>query len=167
MHSQAGRPAYEIALTSPKGDTVSLSSLQGKVVLIDFWASWCGPCRLSNRHLVKLYSKYKSKGFEIYGVSLDENKKDWMKAIKQDRINWSVVISITLHDWEAQTAIDWGLYQIPTSYLINKDGIIVGIDLEKNDLEKSTEGLIRQVIFQIINVCKKYLLLSYYLLEFG
>jgi len=137
-----GELAYEISLTSPKGDTVSLSSLQGKVVLIDFWASWCGPCRLSNRHLVKLYSKYKSKGFEIYGVSLDENKKDWMRAIKQDRINWLQVIDS--RGWEASTAIDWNLYQIPTSYLINKDGIIVGVDLEKNDLEKALKDLLGQ-----------------------
>jgi thiol-disulfide isomerase/thioredoxin len=135
-----GDLAYEIALTTPNGDTISLSSMQGKVVLIDFWASWCGPCRLSNRHLVKLYSKYKSKGFEIYGVSLDENKKDWMKAIKQDRINWTQVIDN--RGWEAQTAIDWGLYQIPTSYLINKDGIIVAVDLEKNDLEKALKDLL-------------------------
>jgi thiol-disulfide isomerase/thioredoxin len=135
-----GDLAYEIALTTPKGDTVSLSSLQGKVVLIDFWASWCGPCRLSNRHLTKLYSKYKSKGFEIYGVSLDENKKDWIKAIKQDRIIWPQVIDN--RGWEAQTAIDWGLYQIPTSYLINKEGIIVAVDLEKNDLEKALKDLL-------------------------
>jgi peroxiredoxin len=135
-----GELAYDINLTSPKGDTISLSSMQGKVVLIDFWASWCGPCRLSNRHLVKLYSKYKEKGFEIFGVSLDENKKDWMKAIKQDRITWTQVIDN--RGWEAQTAIDWNLYQIPTSYLINKDGIIVGVDLEKNDLEKALKDLL-------------------------
>jgi len=135
-----GDMAYEIALTSPKGDTISLSSFQGKVVLIDFWASWCGPCRLSNRQLIKLYSKYKSKGFEIYGVSLDEDKKDWMKAIKQDKVAWTQVIDN--RGWEAQTAIDWGLYQIPTSYLINKDGIIVGMDLEKNDLEKALKDLL-------------------------
>ena len=135
-----GDLAYDINLTSPKGDTIALSSMQGKVVLIDFWASWCGPCRLSNRHLVKLYSKYKDKGFEIYGVSLDENKKDWIKAIKQDRISWTQVIDN--RGWEAQTAIDWNLYQIPTSYLINKDGIIVGVDLEKNDLEKALKDLL-------------------------
>jgi thiol-disulfide isomerase/thioredoxin len=137
-----GELAYEIALTNPKGDTVSLSSLHGKVVLIDFWASWCGPCRLSNRHLVKLYSKYKSKGFEIFGVSLDENKKDWVKAINKDRISWQQVIDN--RGWQASTAIDWNLYQIPTSYLINKDGIIVGMDLEKNDLEKALKELLNQ-----------------------
>ena len=136
-----GELAHEIALTSPKGDTLSLSALQGKVVLIDFWASWCGPCRLSNRHLVKLYSKYKNKGFEIFGVSLDENKRDWVKAINKDKISWPQVIDN--RGWEASTAIDWNLYQIPTSYLINKDGIIVGIDLEKNDLEKALKDLLK------------------------
>jgi thiol-disulfide isomerase/thioredoxin len=135
-----GELAYEIHLAGPKGDSASLAALQGKVVLIDFWASWCGPCRLSNRHLLKLYSKYKDKGFEIFGVSLDENKKDWMKAIRQDRITWTQVIDN--RGWEAQTAIDWNLYQIPTSYLINKDGIIVGVDLEKNDLEKALKDLL-------------------------
>jgi thiol-disulfide isomerase/thioredoxin len=137
-----GELAYEIALTNPGGDTLSLSSLQGKVVLIDFWASWCGPCRLSNRHLVKLYSKYKSRGFEIFGVSLDENKRDWVKAISKDKISWPQVIDN--RGWQASTAIDWNLYQIPTSYLINKDGIIVGIDLEKNDLEKALKELLNK-----------------------
>ncbi|MES1221838.1 MAG: TlpA disulfide reductase family protein [Bacteroidota bacterium] len=137
-----GELAYEIALTNPKGDTVSLSALQGKVVLIDFWASWCGPCRMSNKYLVKLYSKYKSKGFEIFGVSLDEDKKDWVKAINKDKISWSQVIDD--RGWQAATAIDWNLYQIPTSYLINKDGIIVGVDLERNDLEKALKELLGQ-----------------------
>jgi peroxiredoxin len=135
-----GELAFEIALTNPKGDTVSLSSLQGKVVLIDFWASWCGPCRLSNRHLVKLYSKYKSRGFEIFGVSLDEDKKDWVKAINKDKISWPQVIDN--RGWQATTAIDWNLYQIPSSFLINKNGIIVGVDLEKNDLEKALKELL-------------------------
>jgi len=137
-----GELAYEIALTNPKGDTLSLSSLQGKVVLIDFWASWCGPCRLSNRNLVKLYSRYKNKGFEIFGVSLDENKKEWVRAINKDKITWPQVIDN--RGWQASTAIDWNLYQIPSSYLINKDGIIVGVDLERNDLEKALKGLLNQ-----------------------
>lgn len=137
-----GELAYEIALTNPKGDTVSLSSLQGKVVLIDFWASWCGPCRLSNRNLVKLYSRYKNKGFEIFGVSLDENKKEWVRAINKDKITWPQVIDN--RGWQATTAIDWNLYQIPSSYLINKDGIIVGVDLERNDLEKALKSLLNQ-----------------------
>src|SRR5689334_11203028 len=75
-----GQPAAEIALPSAKGDTIRLSSLKGKVVLLDFWASWCRPCRSANKDLVKIYDKYKSKGFEIYSVSLDDDKADWMKA---------------------------------------------------------------------------------------
>lgn len=135
-----GDLAYEIALTTPKGDTVSLSSLKGKVVLLDFWASWCIPCRSSNRQLVKLYSKYRDKGFEIYGVSMDENKKDWMKAIRKDKISWPQVNDN--RGREAQTAIDWGLFQIPTSYLINKDGIVVAMDLEKKELENALKEML-------------------------
>ncbi len=137
-----GELAYDINLKTPKGDTLSLDSFAGKVVLVDFWASWCGPCRMSNRQLVKLYSKYKSKGFEIFGVSLDQNKKDWVKAIAKDKISWPQVIDD--RGWEAQTAIDWNIYQIPTSYLINKDGTIISINPEKKDLEKALKELLNQ-----------------------
>ncbi len=137
-----GELAYDINLKTPKGDTLSLTSLSGKVVLVDFWASWCGPCRVSNRQLVKLYSKYKSKGFEILGVSLDQDKKDWIKAIAKDKISWPQVIDD--RGWEAQTAIDWNVYQIPTSYLINKDGTVIGINPEKKDLEKALKQLLDQ-----------------------
>jgi thiol-disulfide isomerase/thioredoxin len=138
---QPGELAYDINLKTPKGDLLSLDSLAGKVVLIDFWASWCGPCRMSNRQLVKLYSKYKSKGFEILGVSLDREKRDWVKAIAKDKINWPQVIDD--RGWEAQTAIDWNVYQIPTSYLINKDGIVVSVNPEKKDLEKALKELLK------------------------
>src|ERR1700741_544627 len=83
-----GKPALEIELPTLKGDSIKLSSLKGKVVLLDFWASWCGPCRASNKYLVKLYDKYKTKGFEIFSVSIDEDKKDWEKAIRKDKITW-------------------------------------------------------------------------------
>jgi len=97
---------------------------------------------MSNRQLVKLYSKYKSKGFEIFGVSLDQNIKDWVKAIAKDKISWPQVIDD--RGWEAQTAIDWNIYQIPTSYLINKDGTIISINPEKKDLEKALKELLNQ-----------------------
>jgi thiol-disulfide isomerase/thioredoxin len=130
----------EIALPTVKGDTLKLSSLKGKVILLDFWASWCGPCRSSNRQLVKLYSRYKDKGFEILGVSLDENKKDWIKAISRDRIKW-----LQINDsggWDAKTAIDWNISQIPTSFLVGRDGKIIAMDLEKAELEKALAGLL-------------------------
>src|SRR5262245_33081602 len=81
-------PRVQIKLPTVKGDTLSLESLKGKVILLDFWASWCGPCRASNKDLVKLYSKFKTKGFEIFSVSLDDNKKNWAKAITKDKMTW-------------------------------------------------------------------------------
>src|SRR5262245_42810313 len=83
-----GQKAQEISLPDIKGNNVTLSSLKGKVVLIDFWASWCGPCRRSVPRLKKAYSKFQSKGFEIYGISLDDNNGDWQLALKEDHIEW-------------------------------------------------------------------------------
>jgi thiol-disulfide isomerase/thioredoxin len=123
-----------------KGDSVKLSSLKGKVVLLDFWASWCGPCRVSNRQLVKLYAKYKDKGFEIFGVSLDEETGDWKKAVTKDKITW--LQAIDDRGWDAQSAIKWQVDAIPASFLINKNGDVVAINLEKNELEQKIKELL-------------------------
>jgi len=135
-----GKPALEIDLPTMKGDSIKLSSLKGKVVLLDFWASWCGPCRASNKSLVKLYEKYKAKGFEIFSVSIDEDKKDWEKAIKKDRITW-----LQVNDnkgWYGKTPTSWNIYQIPTSYLIDKDGRLIAMDLEGRELESMLKDLL-------------------------
>jgi len=135
-----GYKAPEIALPTVAGDTIRLSSLKGKVVLLDFWASWCGPCRVSNKGLVKLYPKYKDKGFEILGVSLDEDQSDWQKAVKKDKISWLQVIDNG--GWDSKTVNQWHISAIPTSYLINKEGVLVAMDLEGKELEKALNQLL-------------------------
>jgi len=135
-----GQLAAEIALPTLAGDTVRLSSLKGKVVLLDFWASWCGPCRTSNKELVRLYPKYKSKGFEILGVSLDEDLSKWEKAIEKDKITWLQVNEPG--GWDARTAVKWDISAIPTSFLIDRDGKLLAMDLSGKELEKALKHLI-------------------------
>ena len=130
-----GYDAPEIALPAVNGDTLKLSSLKGKVVLLDFWASWCGPCRVANKGLAKLYSKFREKGFEIYSVSLDDERESWLKAIKKDKVTWMQVNDMM--GKEARTAIDWNVYALPTSYLIDKEGKLIAMDLEGKELEKT------------------------------
>ena len=132
--------AEEIALPSVSGDTIYLSSLKGKVVLLDFWASWCGPCRSSNKGLTKLYPKYKSKGFEILGVSLDDDHSKWKMAIAKDKITWLQVNEPG--GWDAKTAMMWNISAIPTSFLIDKEGKLIAMDLTGKELEKALKYLI-------------------------
>jgi peroxiredoxin len=135
-----GMQAEEIALPSVNGDTIKLSSLKGKVVLIDFWASWCGPCRSSNKSFTKLYPKYKDKGFEILAISLDESSEAWKKANTKDKATWPQVID--RGGWEANTARKWNIYALPTSYLVDKEGTLVAMDLDKKQLENALKELL-------------------------
>lgn len=129
-----GQPAAEISLPDVNGNNVALSSLKGKIVLIDFWASWCGPCRQSNKHLVKLYEKYKGKGFEIYGISVDDSKDAWKKAIKYDKISWIQVNESNSNDGRIANA--WNVQRIPTSFLMNKEGVLIEMNPDDKQLEK-------------------------------
>jgi peroxiredoxin len=135
-----GQFAAEIALPTITGDTLRLSDFKGKIVLLDFWASWCGPCRAANKGLGKIYDKFSDKGFEIYSVSLDEEKDAWMKAIKKDKIKWKQVIDPG--GWETPTAQHWNIYALPTSFLIDREGRLLAMDLEGKDLEKALKEML-------------------------
>lgn len=128
-----GRPAPEINLPSPEGPYVKLSSLKGKVVLIDFWASWCSPCRRENPNVVKIYNKYKDMGFEIYGVSLDKEKSKWVEAIKADNLTWKHVSDLRF--WNSVAAKDYGVGGIPFTVLIDRDGKVIATGLRGEELE--------------------------------
>jgi len=132
----------EITLKDLKGNPVSLSSLKGKVVLIDFWASWCGPCRRANKHLVSIYPSLKNKGFEIYGISIDEDTNDWKKAVTADKSHWVHVNENG--GWNAPVATQWKIDQIPTNYLLDQQGKIIARDLEGRELEKAVKALLKK-----------------------
>jgi peroxiredoxin len=136
-----GNPAPEFTSNDASGKAVSLSSFKGKYVLIDFWASWCGPCRLENPNVVKAFHKFHDKGFDIFGVSLDETKPEWLQAIKKDGLNWTQVSD--LKGWKADAVALYGVKGIPMNYLLDKNGIIVAKGLRGEELDgKLTELLI-------------------------
>ncbi len=123
-----GQPAPEIALADPKGKIRKLSSLKGKTVLIDFWASWCGPCRRENPNVVAAYQKYNKDGFEVFSVSLDKTKESWVEAIGKDGLIWPNHVS-DLQWWQSEAAKEYGVQSIPFTVLVDKDGKILGHNL--------------------------------------
>ena len=133
---QVGQPAPDISLPGPDGKTRSLASLKGKVVLLDFWASWCRPCRMANPHVVEVYNKYKSKGFDVFSVSLDRpgQKDAWVAAIKQDGLVWDSHVS-DLQFWNSAPAATYGVRSIPHTFLIDRNGNIAAIN-PRNNLEE-------------------------------
>lgn len=145
-----GDVAPDITMKTPEGKTFQLSKLRGKVVLVDFWASWCGPCRRENPILVEAYNKYKDakftvgKGFTIYSISLDKSENAWKKAISKDNLMWKYHVS-DLKAWNNQAAVDYNVRAIPTNVLLDKDGVIIAKNLRGASLhQKLDECLIRR-----------------------
>ncbi|WP_303311592.1 TlpA disulfide reductase family protein [Hymenobacter sp. BT730] len=136
-----GVQAPEINLSAPDGKTVPLSSLRGKYVLLDFWASWCGPCRKENPNVVKAYQKFKGKGFEIYSVSLDQNRDKWLKAIKDDNLTWTHVSD--LKGWESAAGKSYGITSIPMSLLLDPQGKIIAKNLRGPALEAKLASVLK------------------------
>ena len=136
-----GSTVPEIALPNTVDSIIKLSSLHGKVVLIDFWASWCAPCRAANPYVQKLYKKYKADGFEVFAVSLDVKKESWLKAIKKDRLTYTQVIDIA--GWNSKVAEKFFVDALPTNFLLDRSGKIVAINLEGKALFDKVESLVK------------------------
>jgi len=140
--ANVGGDAPEIALPTPTGERLALSSLRGKYVLLDFWASWCGPCRQENPNVVKTYAKYKDSGFEILGISLDKDKGAWLKAIENDQLVWKHVSD--LQYWNSVAAQAYGVNAIPMTFLVGPDGKIVAKGLRGPSLDKYLAELFKK-----------------------
>lgn len=136
-----GSMAPEIKLPTPEGKEVSLSSLKGKIVVIDFWASWCGPCRREMPAMVELYKNFQSRGVEIYGVSLDENMDAWKAAIANDHITWIQVSE--LKKWDSKVVEEYAIEEIPQTILVGRDGKIVAKGLPLRELQIKLQELVK------------------------
>lgn len=134
-----GQVAPDFELPDPNGKMVKLSDLRGKYVLIDFWAAWCKPCRQENPNVVRLYNQYKDKGFEVFGVSLDRTKEDWVKAIADDQLTWTHVSDLKY--FNSAAAELYKIDAIPATYMIDPDGKIIARDLRGPSLENKLAEL--------------------------
>jgi len=139
-NSMVGAPAPAFSQNDADGSPIALESFKGKYVLIDFWASWCGPCRAENPNVVAAYEKYHDKGFEIFGVSLDESKEKWLEAIEKDGLTWSHVSD--LKGWGNEVAKLYGVQGIPHSVLVDKEGNIVAKNLRGEELHEKLEEVL-------------------------
>ena len=138
-----GAIAPDLEFPDPDGKMRKLSDLRGKVVLLDFWASWCGPCRRENPNVTNIYAKYHDKGFEVFSVSLDSDAASWKRAIETDKLVWPNHVS-DLKKWQSQAAAIYGVRSIPSTFLLDKEGRIVQRDLRGADLERAVKQLVEQ-----------------------
>jgi thiol-disulfide isomerase/thioredoxin len=143
---EIGDKAPDIRLASPSGEEIALSSLKGKIVLIDFWATWCAPCLKEQPELAKLYAMYKpadfigGKGFEIYGVSLDSDKSAWEEVLKKVKISWVQVSDLKY--WKSPVAKTYTIKELPFNVLIDGKGIILAKNLHGDDLSRELDKLV-------------------------
>ena len=135
--TKVGKTAPDFDFKNLTGEALKLSSLRGKVVLIDFWASWCRPCRNENPNVVAAYKKYNNKGFEVLSISLDKDQNEWQNAIREDGLIWNN------HHWddEGKIANLFGVKSIPHTLLLDKNGVIIAKNLRGEDLETKLKSL--------------------------
>jgi thiol-disulfide isomerase/thioredoxin len=147
---EVGQKAPELAYENPQGKVLKLSEINKKrVILLDFWASWCGPCRMANPALVEFYKKYSAKkykgaknGFTIVSVSLDKSKEPWIEAISKDKLEWPYHMS-DLGGWQSKTAAEYGVMFVPQAFLIDGNGVIIGKYNRAEDCVKDLEKLMQ------------------------
>lgn len=137
-----GSPVSDISLPNPEGKTMTLSSLKGKVVLVDFWASWCGPCRRESPNVVALYDKFNKKGFEVFSVSLDKDKQRWIDAIKEDNLKWPYHVS-DLGQWQSVVVKQFGISGIPFTIIVDRQGNVAAVGLRGPALETKVAELLK------------------------
>lgn len=137
---QIGKAAPDFKQNDTAGNPVTLSSLEGKFLLVDFWASWCGPCRAENPNVVEAWKKYNAKGFDVLGVSLDKDHEKWIAAIRADNLTWNHVSDLKY--WNNEVSNLYGVRSIPSNVLLDRDGIIIARNLRGEDLQKKLEELL-------------------------
>lgn len=136
-----GKPLENFSQADKDGNPVSLASFKGKYVLVDFWASWCGPCRAENPNLVRTYSEYKDKNFTIFGVSLDKDKQKWLEAVTADALNWTHVSD--LNGWRNEVALQFGITSIPQNFLLDPQGNLIAKNLRGAALENKLASVLK------------------------